>query len=150
MGRSAYQLVGDDPFWGNEVPASSDPVWAQFGEVVLDVLHEPRTVGELKSWARKEKFQIAKLYNTLSWLGMRGLVLFDKTSGEPIWKRTDVEVTENLEPILTKTLQAAPKNCRRCGGLMKTEPTRFACVACGHSVYPPPDLDEPDDDLSFP
>lgn len=151
MARSPYRLVASDPYWGNELPAAEDPIWAQFGDVVLDTLEEPMTVNALKRWARKEKFSISKLYNTLAWLDMRGLVLLDKTSEpEPIWKRADVEFNEKFELVQYKSLAPVPKQCSRCAGLMKVESTRIACIACGHSIYPPPDLAEPDDDLSFP
>ena len=128
MGRSSHSH--------HELPPSDDPVWVQLGEVILQNLRTPKTVRQLKSWARGERLEIGRLVNTLAWLDMRGLVLVDKTATpEPLWKRSDA-------PPPPVQLQPLPKHCPKCNGLMKPEPMRLACIVCGKSIYPPAPPDE--------
>lgn len=123
MGRS---LAHDD------LPPSEDPIWNQLGAEVLDELKTPKTVRQLKSWARGERLEIGRLVNTLAWLGLHGKVRVDRTTAEPLWQRAP-------KPLPEEAVKAAPmpKNCGHCGGLMKAEPQRLACVICGRSIYPP-------------
>lgn len=122
MGRS---LAHDD------LPPSDDPVWEQLGTEVLGELKTPKTVRQLKSWARGERLEIGRLVNTLAWLDMRGLVAVDRSAIEPLWKRSDAPLPPPVE------LKPVPKRCGKCGGMMKVEPQRLACCICGRSIYPP-------------
>lgn len=122
MGRS---LAHDD------LPPSSDPIWEQLGSEVLDELETPKTVSQLKSWARHERLEIGRLVNALAWLDMRGLVAIDRSAIEPLWKRSDAPAPPPVE------LKPPPKHCTKCGGMMKVEPQRLACCICGKSIYPP-------------
>jgi hypothetical protein len=121
----------------HELPPSDDPVWVQLGDAVLKNLGTPKTVRQLKSWARDERLEIGRLVNALAWLDMRGLVIVDKTATpEPLWKRSDVP------PPPAAQLAPLPKHCPKCHGMMKVEPQRVACIVCGKSIYPPPSPDE--------
>lgn len=120
----------------HDLPASDDPVWVQLGKEVLENLQTPKTVRQLKSWARGERLEIGRLVNALAWLDMRGLVLVDKTAVEPLWKRSDVPPPPPMQ------LQPIPKRCPKCQGPMKVEPQRLACITCGKSIYPPVTDDE--------
>jgi hypothetical protein len=86
-----------------DLPASDDPVWIQLGREVLSNLGTPKTVSQLKSWARGERLEIGRLVNALAWLDTRGLVYVDKTTVEPLWKRSDVPLPTQLQPVPPST-----------------------------------------------
>lgn len=117
------------PYVHSDLPSSEDPVWQKLGDTVLGVLKTPKTVRQLKEWARAERMEVARLVNTLAWLDMRGLVAVDRTTAEPLWSRADEAPPIELLPV--------PKKCQKCGGLMRVEPQRLACIICGFSIYPP-------------
>lgn len=118
-----------------DLPASNDPIWFDWAGDVLSALDRPKTTEQLKDWARSEKFEIGRLFNALAWLDMRGLVEFEKEGTKPLWKRLP---EKSLSPSPTQRhLAPPPSACPRCHGRMKAEPERFACVTCGHSIYPP-------------
>lgn len=119
----------------HELPPSNDPVWAQLGNEVLENLSTPKTVSQLKVWARDERLEIGRLVNALAWLDLRGLALLDKTGAAPLWKRVDPPPSPQ-----TIELQPLPKYCPHCHGMMKVEPVRVACIICGRSIYPPAGL----------
>jgi hypothetical protein len=132
MGRSSAH---------DDLPPSDDPIWLELGAEVLEELKTPKTVSQLKDWARGERLEIGRLINTLAWLDMRGLV--ERHSGvEALWKRS-----ERRPPIR----RALPACCPHCQNLArwKAEPQRVACMVCGYSMYPPPDPNEPDNDGDF-
>ena len=121
-----------------DLPESSDPIWQEWAGPVLDTLDRPKTTEELKNWARSSRVEIGKLINTLSWLDLRGLVETERTDDGAVWK---------LAPRRPPPMKlAAPSRCTRCKGMMKIEPERFACMTCGHSVYPPGEFAEDQSD----
>lgn len=121
-----------------DLPESSDPIWQEWAGPVLDTLDRPKTTEELKNWARSERVEIGKLINTLSWLDLRGLVETDRDGDKAVWR---------LAPRRAPPKKfLSPTHCGRCKGLMKVEPERFACISCGHSVYPPGEFAEDQSD----
>lgn len=116
-----------------ETPSADDPIWQLWSELVLKALSEPRSLEQLKAWAREERFEVSKLVNALAWLDLRGLVKTARVAGALTWVRAPVAVKPPLVPL--------PRICPRCHGRMHIEPERVACLTCGHSIYPPLHLD---------
>lgn len=124
------QTMGRTSYAHHDLPASDDPVWVQLGKEILENLDTPKTVRQLKDWAKDERLEIGRLVNALAWLDMRGLATVDKTSVEPLWSRSDPKTRQRVPKPL-------PTHCAHCNGLMKVEPQRLACIVCGRSIYPP-------------
>jgi len=115
----------------DELPDSSDPIWIEWSEFVLDALdvEGPLTTEQLKSFARSERFEMGRLINALSWLDLRGLVKADRSNGHVLWLRSTPKAPTVPQPL--------PKCCPRCNGSLRIEPERIACIPCGHSIYAP-------------
>lgn len=123
----------------DDLPASEDPSWAELGDEILDLLVLPQTISQLKLWARSRKLEVGRLINGLAWLDLRGRVSIERLGDEEaIWRRADAP-----EAQLPK--RAIPKCCPRCKGRWKVEPQRLACMICGHSVYPPLEIETEED-----
>jgi predicted Zn-ribbon and HTH transcriptional regulator len=114
-----------------DLPASEDPVWAELGVEVLEHLSTPKTISQLKEWARARKLEIGRLINVLTWLDMRSAVAVERLGDEEaVWRRVE-------PPSAPPSRIQVPPRCPRCKGMWKAEPQRLACIACGHSIYPP-------------
>ena len=116
-----------------EIPSGDDPVWHLWADAVLEALSTPRNLEQLKNWAREEEFEVGKLVNSLAWLDLRGLVETEQVNGLVVWKRTVPKAKPVPKPL--------PSSCARCFGRMHVEPERVVCLSCGHSVYPPVELE---------
>ena len=117
----------------DEIPSGDDPVWGEWVALVLEQLAKPRSLEQLKTWARERNFEVGKLVNTIAWLDLRGRIKSTRTNNTLVWSRVAVVTKPALKPM--------PTCCTRCSGPLRAEPERLACISCGHSIYPPVERD---------